>query len=174
MCIREKPSSRMREEKAETIRPPSISVAVGRYGAASALSPTSLVPFSVFVMESLYGFLVLCALSMISLVVELTMNVETGHYQIFCFFTIWTNILTWIYFLLKLIHILSQKRKRTVISGVLGEKTSYLDSATSRSTYESFLTILGFVATVSMTLVGVVFWALLSWEMVRYCDFDYV
>lgn len=123
-------------------------------------------------MESLYGFLVLCSLSMLSLVIELTMNVEKGHYLIFCFFTIWTNILTWIYFLLKLIHVLSQKRKRTVNSGVLGEKTSYLDSSTSRSTYESFLTILGFVATVSMTLVGVVFWALLSWEMVRSCDSD--
>lgn len=162
----------MREKRTEIISLHSISVAVGRCGAASALSLTSLVPFSLFVMESLYGFLVLCSLSMLSLVIELTMNVEKGHYLIFCFFTIWTNILTWIYFLLKLIHVFSQKRKRTVNSGVLGEKTSYLDSSTSRSTYESFLTILGFVATVSMTLVGVVFWALLSWEMVRSCDSD--
>lgn len=117
-------------------------------------------------MKSLLGFSLLCVFAMTVFTIEVIMNLIKKHFSLFCFFTIWSNMLTWIYFLLKLIYVLSSRRKKTAPLINEGTETSFLDSSKANTRYEGFLTYLGFVATVSMVLVAVVFWTMLSWDCV--------
>ena len=119
-----------------------------------------------FVMNSLLGFSLLCIFAMTSFTVEVVADLVSKNYSLFFFFTIWSNMLTWVYFLLKLVYVLHTRRQKNTVLMVEGKEASFLDSSKARTRYEGFLTYLGFVTTVSMVLVGVVFWTMLSWGCV--------
>lgn len=119
-----------------------------------------------FVMNSLLGFSLLCIFAMTSFTVEVVADLVSKNYSLFSFFTIWSNMLTWVYFLLKLVYVLHTRRQKNTVLMVEGKEASFLDSSKARTRYEGFLTYLGFVTTVSMVLVGVVFWTMLSWGCV--------
>lgn len=103
---------------------------------------------------------------MTSFTVEVVADLVSKNYSLFSFFTIWSNMLTWIYFLLKLVYVLHTRRQKNMVLMIEGKEASFLDSSKARTRYEGFLTYLGFVTTVSMVLVGVVFWTMLSWGCV--------
>ena len=103
---------------------------------------------------------------MTSFTVEVVADLVSKNYSLFFFFTIWSNMLTWIYFLLKLVYVLHTRRQKNTALMIEGKEASFLDSSKARTRYEGFLTYLGFVTTVSMVLVGVVFWTMLSWGCV--------
>ena len=103
---------------------------------------------------------------MTSFTVEVVADLVSKNYSLFSFFTIWSNMLTWVYFLLKLVYVLHTRRQKNTVLMVEGKEASFLDSSKARTRYEGFLTYLGFVTTVSMVLVGVVFWTMLSWGCV--------
>ncbi len=123
-------------------------------------------------MNSLLGFSLLCIFAMTSFTVEVVADLVSKNYSLFFFFTIWSNMLTWIYFLLKLVYVLHTRRQKNTVLMIEGKEASFLDSSKARTRYEGFLTYLGFVTTVSMVLVGVVFWTMLSWGCVFSRSFD--
>ena len=125
-----------------------------------------------FVMNSLLGFSLLCIFAMTSFTVEVVADLVSKNYSLFFFFTIWSNMLTWIYFLLKLVYVLHTRRQKNTVLMIEGKEASFLDSSKAGTRYEGFLTYLGFVTTVSMVLVGVVFWTMLSWGCVFSRSFD--
>ena len=112
-------------------------------------------------MDLFVYFILLCVVSIPLFTIEFFGNIFEGEFGQFRFFTILTNLLCWIYYIVKLVYLLLNKNNREVVLLIL-PYSQYLSRKSPSTTFESILSCSSFVCTVSITLVCIVFWAMLS------------
>lgn len=70
-------------------------------------------------MDSFVYYILLCVVSLPFFTVEFFGNIVKGELGQFRFFTILTNLLCWIYFIVKLVYVLLNKNNREVVNLII-------------------------------------------------------
>ena len=113
------------------------------------------------VMNRIFWFFVVCVLSIPMFTFEIIKSILDGNYRNFQFFTVITNFLTWLYFIIKGIYVLcksckSEKKKQVAEQN----RSDVLLYPTNKMDY--FLDGYSIFTTINMLLVCAVFWAMLA------------
>ena len=118
-------------------------------------------------MGRLFWFYVVCILSIPMFTYEIINTFVDENYRNFQFFTVITNFLTWLYFIMKGVYVLCKvckqdKKKNSPVDG----RSAILLSPTDKMGI--FLDGYSIFTTINMLLVCAVFWAMLAATIV--CD----
>ena len=113
------------------------------------------------VMNRIFWFFVVCVLSIPMFTFEIIKSILDGNYRNFQFFTVITNFLTWLYFIIKGIYVLcksckSEKKKQVAEQN----RSDVLLYPTNKMDY--FLDGYSIFTTINMFMVCLVFWLMLA------------